>query len=77
MDNQRNPPVCSRMDQFLISHDCFLKFSGICQDVLQRMISDFFPICIMSDGVRWSSTPFRSDNKWLKVEGFRSFVERV
>lgn len=73
--NQRSRPSCLRIDHFLISHDCLLQFASLRQNVLQRPISDYFPICLASDGIFWGHIPFRFDNKWLKVEGFRSMVE--
>lgn len=28
-------------------------------------------------GIKWGSVPFRLDNKWIKVDGFRRLMENI
>lgn len=51
-----------------------MQFAGLSQ--INRLISDHFPIYHVPEGIIWGPTPFRLDNKWLKVEGFRNLVEK-
>lgn len=65
--NQRSSPSSSRIEWFLISHDCLFLFSGLCLRVLRRPIFDHFPICLASNGGQWCPILFRLDKKWLKI----------
>lgn len=44
--------------------------------MLSKPISDHFSICLVPEGIIWDPTPFRLENKWLKVAGFRPLVEK-
>lgn len=66
-----------RIDRFLISNRLLVQLAGLSQRVLQRPISDYSPIFIIPDGIIWGPGPFRLDNKWLKMEGFRKLVEEA
>lgn len=61
--NMRCNPSCSRIYRFFISHNFLLKIAGAKQSVLEKPISDHFPICLSSDGIKWRPIPFRFDNK--------------
>lgn len=74
--NSRDNPVMSRIDRFLISNMLLMQLVGLGQKVLNRPISDHFPICIDSNGIIWGPGPFRLDNKWLRVMGFKQLVEK-
>ena len=50
------------------------QFSGITQSRLPRSISDHFPIVLVGGGIRRGPTPFRFENMWLKVEGFKDLI---
>lgn len=63
------------MGRFLISSDCHSHFPWLCQKILQRPISDHFPICLASDGIKWGPVPFKFGNKWLKVKSLLCKVE--
>lgn len=75
--NQRDTPSFSRINRFFVSSDLLHFLSGIQQKVLPRPLPDHFPICLSSDGIRWGLVPFRIDNKWLKVESFRTMISNV
>ncbi|RVW80649.1 hypothetical protein CK203_044328 [Vitis vinifera] len=49
-------------------------FSGVAQCRLQRPTSDHFPILLMGGGLRRGPTPFRFENMWLKVDGFKGLL---
>lgn len=41
--------------------------------LLQKLISDHFPICLVFYGIKWGHIPFKFD-KWLKVNGLSDKV---
>lgn len=49
--NKRIKPMCLRIERFLVSMDCQLHESNMCQKHLHRIISDHFPICLMADNI--------------------------
>ena len=62
------------LDRFLVS-PCWLdQFSRVCQRRLPRPISDHFPVLL--EGGSWSRgpAPFRFENMWFKVEGFKELI---
>ena len=64
----------ARLDRFLVS-PCWLdQFSRVCQRRLPRPISDHFPVLL--EGGSWSRgpAPFRFENMWFKVEGFKELI---
>ena len=64
----------ARLDRFLVS-PCWLdQFSRVCQRRLPRPISDHFPVLL--EGGSWSKgpAPFRFENMWFKVEGFKELI---
>ena len=74
--NQKYDQVLSRarLDRFLVS-PCWLdQFSRVCQRRLPRPISDHFPVLL--EGGSWSRgpAPFRFENMWFKVEGFKELI---
>lgn len=50
--NNRRASSCSRINRFFISQPYLLQHAAVCQKVLQRPISDHFPICLILDGVQ-------------------------
>ncbi|RVW30916.1 hypothetical protein CK203_097317 [Vitis vinifera] len=52
------------------------KFAEIVGDLglVAPSISDHFPITLVGGGIRRGPTPFRFENMWLKVEGFKDLV---
>lgn len=54
-----------------------MQIDGLTQSVLERPISDHFPICLTPDSIKWGPMPFRFDNKWLKVDGCRRLVLEI
>ena len=69
-----NNQAWARLDRFLVSPSWLDLFSGVTQVRLSRPISDHFPIVLEGGGIRRGPTPFRFENMWLKVEGFKDIV---
>ena len=69
-----NNQAWARLDRFLVSPSWLDQFSGVTQSRLSRPISDHFPIVLEGGGIRRGPTPFRFENMWLKVEGFKDLV---
>ncbi|RVW33902.1 hypothetical protein CK203_082918 [Vitis vinifera] len=71
----QNNQAWARLDRFLVSPSWIDQFSGINQCRLPRPVSDHFPITLVGvGGIRRGPTPFRFENMWLKVEGFKDLV---
>ena len=49
-------------------------FSGVFQSRLPQPVSDHFPVLLVGGGIRRSPSPFRFENMWLKVEGFKDLI---
>ncbi|RVX16087.1 LINE-1 reverse transcriptase-like [Vitis vinifera] len=64
----------ARLDRFLVSPSWLDQFSNVTQKRLSRPISDHFPIIIEGGGKRRGPSPFRFENMWLKVEGFKDLM---
>ena len=65
----------SRLDRFLVNEDWDCHFSGSRQCVLSRLVSDHFSILLEGGGLRRGLSPFRFENMWLKVEGFKDLLK--
>ncbi|WKA08106.1 hypothetical protein VitviT2T_025855 [Vitis vinifera] len=64
----------ARLDRFLVS-PCWLdQFSRVSQRRLPRPISDHFPVLLEGGSWRRGSAPFRFENMWFKVEGFKDLI---
>ena len=70
----RNNQVWARLDRFLVTQDWLDCFSGIIQCRLPRPTSNHFPILLKGGGVRKGPSPFRFENIWLKVYGFKELL---
>ena len=64
----------ARLDRFMASPSWLDQFSNVSQKRLPRPISDHFPILIEGGGRRRGPSPFRFENLWLKVEGFKDLM---
>ncbi|KAJ9693798.1 hypothetical protein PVL29_009659 [Vitis rotundifolia] len=69
-----NNQAWARLDRFLVSQSWLDQFNGVTQIRLSRPISDHFPIVLEGGGISRGPTPFRFENMWLKVEGFKDMV---
>ncbi|RVW74272.1 hypothetical protein CK203_051041 [Vitis vinifera] len=65
----------SRLDRFLVNEEWDYRFSGSRQCILLRPVSDHFPILLEGGGLRRGPSPFRFENMWLKVEGFKDLLK--
>ena len=64
----------ARLDRFLITEEWDCQFGKVTQSILPRPISDHSPILL--EGGTWLNgpSPFRFENIWLKVEGFKELI---
>ena len=60
----------------MVLKGCESRFSNISQILLPKPISDHAPILLDGGGIRGRKTPFRFENMWLKVEGFKDLVRK-
>ncbi|WJZ83279.1 hypothetical protein VitviT2T_002974 [Vitis vinifera] len=70
-----NNQTLSRLDRFLVNEGWDCRFSHSRQNVLPRPVSDHFPILLEGGGLRNGPSPFRFENMWLKVEGFKDLLK--
>ena len=64
----------TKLDRFLVTQNWLDQFSGVFQSRLPRPTSDHFPILLEGGGLRRGPSPFRFENMWLKVEGFKDLL---
>ncbi|RVW16809.1 Transposon TX1 uncharacterized 149 kDa protein [Vitis vinifera] len=69
-----NSQAASRLDRFLISDQWEDHFSAISQSALPRLVSDHSPIILEAEGFSSGKSPFRFENMWLKIDGFKDLV---
>ena len=69
-----NSQVVSRLDRFLISDQWEDHFSAITQFALPRLVSNHSPIVLEVGDFSSGKTPFRFENMWLKIDGFKDLV---
>ena len=69
-----NNQYWARLDKFLVTPSWLVQFSGVLQSRLPRPISDHFPILLEGVGLRRGPSPFRFENMWFKVEGFKDLL---
>ncbi len=72
--NNRNPPLWSRIDRFLLSPDWEVQFPNVSQRRLPRVLSDHFPLLLDCGNVVRGRGYFKYENMWLKA---KEFVEKV
>ena len=70
LNNQR----MSRLDRFLVTADWEIQFSNVTQSILPRPVSDHCPMMLDSDGIKSGPSPFRFENMWLKLAGFKDIL---
>ena len=70
LNNQR----MSRLDRFLVTADWEIQFSNVTQSILPRPVSDHCPVMLDSDGIKSGPSPFRFENMWLKLAGFKDIL---
>ena len=71
-----DPPMWSRIDQFLVSPKLEARYPGLWQKRLSRLCSDQFPIILELRDVSRGKRPFKFENMWLKAEGFVDLVKQ-
>ena len=64
----------AKLDRFMVSPSWLDQFRNVTQKRLSRPISDHFPIIIEGGGIKRGPVPFRFENMWLKVEGFKDLL---
>ena len=65
----------ARLDRFLATPSWFDQYSRVSQRRLPRPTSDHFPVILKGGGLRRGPSPFRFENMWLKVEGFKDLIQ--
>ncbi|RVW50774.1 LINE-1 reverse transcriptase-like [Vitis vinifera] len=70
----RSNQTWARLDRFLVSQDWLDIFRGVVQCRLPRPTSDHFPILLKGGGMSRGPSPFRFENMWLKVDGFKELL---
>jgi hypothetical protein len=71
-----DPPMWSRIDCFLASHDWEVRFPLVSQKRLSHLYSNHFSILLDCGGVSRGSKPFKFENTWLKAKGFMGLVKQ-
>ncbi|WJZ98277.1 hypothetical protein VitviT2T_016814 [Vitis vinifera] len=72
-----NSQAASRLDRFLVTDEREDHFSGILQYALTRTVLDHCcPIVFEGGGVKKGKTPFRFENMWLLLNGFKELVRK-
>ena len=66
--------LMSRIYRVLVSHDWEDHYSDVIQRVLPCPILVHFPILVEAGGILRGKSPFRSENMWLKTDGFKDRV---
>ena len=69
-------PASSRLDRFLISLEWEDHFIDAIQKRLPQPLSDHFPVCFENGSFQRGRVPFKFENMWLEVEGFRDLIKR-
>ena len=64
----------ARLDRFLATPSWFDQYSRVSQRRLLCPTSDHFPVLLEGGGLRRGPSPFRFENMWLKVEGFKDLI---
>ncbi|KAJ9704109.1 hypothetical protein PVL29_005411 [Vitis rotundifolia] len=64
----------ARLDRFLATPSWCDQYSRVSQRRLPRPTSDHFPVLLEGGGLRRGPSPFRFENMWLKVEGFKDLI---
>ena len=64
----------ARLDRFLVSPYWLDQFGRVSQRRLPRPTSDHFPILLEGGSLRRGPAPFRFENMWFKVEGFKDLI---
>ena len=64
----------ARLDKFLITEEWNCRFGKVMQSILPRPTSDRSPILLAGGTWLNGPSPFRFENIWLKVEGFKELI---
>ena len=70
----RNNQSWARLDRFLVTQSWLDLFRGVVQSRLSRPTSNHFPILLKGGGLSQGPSPFRFENMWLKVDGFKDLL---
>ena len=76
MERELNNQRRARLDRFLVTEDWYAHFRGVGQSLLQRPVSDHFPILLEGGGglVR-GPLLFRFENMWIRDESFKDLIK--
>lgn len=66
--------VVLKLDHFLVSKEWEDHFSSPSQFVLPKSVFDHCPILVKGGGVKKGKTPFKFNNMWLQVHGFKDLI---
>ena len=64
----------ARLDRFLVTSSSLDQFSSVIQKRLSRPVYDHFLVLLEGGAIRRGPSPFRFENMWLKVEGFKDII---
>ena len=66
----------SRLDHFLVLEEWQDHFSNLNQSAIPKPTSNHSLIILDGDRLSKAKTPFRFEDMWLKMEGFKDLIKR-
>ena len=73
--NEQTNPTLSKLDSFFCNEDWDLDFGTHILHALSSSLSDHCPLLLANDKGPQRSKPFRFENFWIKMPGFKEVVQ--